>query len=329
MRLDLSIVIPLLNEEESLPELEAWIRRVMESNQFQYEIVFIDDGSTDKSWSVIQALAAQNPNVKGVKFRKNYGKSAGLSEGFRVAKGNVVFTMDADLQDSPDELPEMYRMIVEDGYDLVSGWKKERFDSFIKNNTSLLYNWATRKMSGIQLHGFNTGLKAYKQIVVKSIEVYGEMHRYIPVIAHQEGFTKIGEKVVKHQARPYGQTKFGPARFIRGPLDLMSIMFVGKFGKRPMHLFGLWGGIIFLLGFLSAAAIGVNKLYYVNLGLSAPRITDLPYFYISLTCMMIGTQLFLAGFLAELVAKHAPNKNKYGVDAYLKIDPKDEDLKVF
>ncbi|BDS12566.1 glycosyltransferase family 2 protein [Aureispira anguillae] len=317
MSLNISIVIPLLNESESLPELEAWIRKVMEAHQFSYEVIFVDDGSTDNSWDIIQNLTQLNPNIKGIKFRRNYGKSAGLNEGFKAATGDVVFTMDADLQDSPDELPEMYRMVIEDGYDLVSGWKKKRFDSFIKNNTSKIYNWTTRKMSGIQLHGFNCGLKAYRKAVVKNIEVYGEMHRYIPVIANNAGFTKIGEKAVKHQARIHGTTKFGSARFIRGPLDLLSIMFVGRFGKRPMHLFGLWGGVLFMLGFFSAAVIGIYKLYYVSLGKVAPLVTNSPYFYIALTCMIMGTQLFLAGFLAELVARNAPNRNKYGVDEFL------------
>ena len=317
MNIDLSIVIPLLNESESLPELTAWIERVMVANNFRYEIVYVDDGSTDNSWEIIQELASQNSAVKGIKFRKNYGKSAGLSVGFAAAEGQVVFTMDADLQDSPDELPEMYRMIMENGYDLVSGWKKKRFDSFIKNKTSKIYNFVTRKMSGIQLNGFNCGLKAYKKTVIKNIEVYGEMHRYLPVIANNAGFSKIGEKVVKHQARKHGESKFGAARFIRGPLDLLSIMFVGRFGKRPMHLFGLWGGIIFFLGFLSAFGIGMMKLYYLNKGIPAPRVTDSPYFYIALTCMIMGTQLFLAGFLAELVARNNPRRNYYSIEAEL------------
>ena len=317
MNIDLSIVIPLLNESESLPELTAWIERVMVANNFRYEIVYVDDGSTDNSWEIIQELASKNSAVKGIKFRKNYGKSAGLSVGFAAAEGQVVFTMDADLQDSPDELPEMYRMIMEDGYDLVSGWKKKRFDSFIKNKTSKIYNFVTRRMSGIQLNGFNCGLKAYKKTVIKNIEVYGEMHRYLPVIANNAGFSKIGEKVVKHQARIYGESRFGAARFIRGPLDLLSIMFVGRFGKRPMHLFGLWGGIIFFLGFLSAFGIGMMKLYYLNKGIPAPKVTDSPYFYIALTCMIMGTQLFLAGFLAELVARNNPRRNYYSIEAEL------------
>lgn len=314
MDVAISVVIPLLNEEESLVELDAWIRRVLVEHELSYEVIFIDDGSTDGSWSVIEQLSQDHPEVVGIKFRRNYGKSAGLSVGFAHAKGQVVFTMDADLQDFPDELPEMYRMVVEEGYDLVSGWKKIRFDSFIKNNTSKIYNWTTRKLSGIPLNGFNCGLKAYRKEVVKNIEVYGEMHRYLPVIAKHAGFERIGQKVVKHQARKFGESKFGVARFIRGPLDLISIMFVGRFGKRPMHLFGLWGTIIFLLGFLSAIAIGFNKLYYIQTGEMAPKVTDLPYFYIALTCMIIGTQLFLAGFLAELVARNSPGRNSYGID---------------
>jgi len=320
MNIDISIVIPLLNESESLPELEAWIRRVMEAHDFSYEIIFIDDGSTDNSWEIIQQLATSNPSVKAIKFRRNYGKSAGLSVGFDAAIGTVVFTMDADLQDSPDELPEMYRMVVEDGYDLVSGWKKKRFDSFIKNNTSKVYNFVTRYMSGINLHGFNCGLKAYRNAVVKGIEVYGEMHRYLPVIANNAGFKKIGEKVVQHQARKYGESKFGLARFIRGPLDLLSIMFVGRFRKRPMHFFGFWGTMIFLVGLVSVAVIGINKLYYINLVIDAPRVTESPFFYIALTCMVMGTQLFLAGFLAELVARNSPKRNVYGIETTIKIN---------
>lgn len=309
----MSIVIPQLNEEESLPELAAWIHRVLEPRGFSYEVIFIDDGSTDNSWAVIEQLRQENPAIKGIKFRRNYGKSAALNEGFKVAKGKVVFTMDADLQDSPEELPEMYRMVMEENYDLVSGWKKKRFDSFIKNNTSKLYNWTTRKMSGISLNGFNCGLKAYRKAVVKNIEIYGEMHRYIPVIANNAGFTRIGEKAVKHQARIHGVSKFGIARFIRGPLDLLSIMFVGRFGKRPMHLFGSWGLILFFLGFVSVIIIGYTKLYYLGQGMRAPLVTSSPYFYIALTCMIMGTQLFLTGFLAEMVARNSPNRNKYGV----------------
>ena len=326
MHLDLSIVIPLLNERDSLPELEEWIHNVMEKNKFSYEIIFVDDGSTDNSWEIIEDLANKNSNVKGIKFRRNYGKSAGLNEGFKAANGNVVFTMDADLQDSPDELPEMYRMVVEDGFDLVSGWKQKRFDSFLKNNSSKLYNWVTRKMSGIQLHGFNCGLKAYRHDLVKSIEIFGEMHRYVPVIAYNEGFRKIGEKSVKHQARPYGKSKFGISRFIRGPLDLLSIMFVTKFGKRPMHFFGLWGSVLFVLGFISAFFIGVNKLHYLNSGLHAPRVTDTPFFFIALTCMILGSQLFMSGFLADLILRNAPTRNKYGISKVLGLHSDDINL---
>ncbi|MCP4440310.1 MAG: glycosyltransferase family 2 protein [Aureispira sp.] len=315
--MDISVVIPLLNEEESLPELEAWIRRVMNEHGYSYELVMIDDGSTDSSWSIIEQLSAQNPSVVGIKFRRNYGKSAGLNEGFLACKGNVVITMDADLQDSPEEIPELYKLIAVDGYDIISGWKKKRYDSFIKNNTSKIYNWAARFMSGIQLHDFNCGLKSYKRDVVKNIEVYGEMHRYIPIIAKTAGFKKIGEKVVKHQARKYGETKFGIARFIRGPLDLMSISFVGKFSKRPMHFFGIWGIIIFIIGFFASLFIGVSKLYYLGKGMPAPLVTDSPYFYIALVCMIMGTQLFLTGFLAELVARNAPNRNNYSVEKRL------------
>jgi glycosyltransferase involved in cell wall biosynthesis len=317
MSLDISIVIPQLNEEESLPELSAWIERVLKQHGLSYEVIYIDDGSTDNSWAVIERLRQENPAIKGIKFRRNYGKSAALNEGFKAAQGRVVFTMDADLQDSPEELPEMYRMVVEGGYDLVSGWKKKRFDSFIKNNTSKIYNWTTRKMSGIKLNGFNCGLKAYRKAVVKNIEVYGEMHRYIPVIANNAGFVRIGEKAVQHQARLYGESKFGIARFIRGPLDLLSIMFVGRFGKRPMHFFGSWGLILFFIGFVATVIIGYTKLYYLGKGLTAPLVTNSPYFYIALTCMIMGTQLFLTGFLAEMVARNAPNRNRYGVDERL------------
>lgn len=320
MSLSISIVIPLLNEAESLPELAAWIDRVLTTHQLSYEVIFIDDGSTDNSWAVIERLRVENPHLKALRFRRNYGKSAALNEGFKAAQGDVVFTMDADLQDSPDELPELYRMVTEEGYDLVSGWKKKRFDSFIKNNTSKIYNWTTRKLSGIQLNGFNCGLKAYRKQVVKNIEIYGEMHRYIPVIAHNAGFKEIGEKVVEHQARMYGTTKFGPARFIRGPLDLISIMFVSRFGKRPMHLFGAWGVILFLMGFVSAMLIGIGKIVAISQGVPAPLVTDSPYFYIALTCMIMGTQLFLTGFLAELVARNSPQRNRYGIAEWLGIE---------
>lgn len=327
MQLDISIVIPLLNEEESLRELEAWIRRVMNADQRSYEIIFIDDGSTDTSWAVVDEMSKVEPSVKGIKFRRNYGKSAALNEGFKAATGAVVFTMDADLQDNPEELPEMYRMIMEDGYDLVSGWKEKRFDSFIKNNTSKLYNWTTRKMSGIKLNGFNCGLKAYKNAVVKSVEVYGEMHRYIPVMAHNAGFKKIGQKAVKHQARPYGETKFGAERFVRGPLDLLSITFVGRFGKRPMHFFGIWGALLFFLGTVAAFYLGVMKLYSLYIiGQAGDLVTDSAYFYISLTCMILGTQLFLAGFLAELIARNAPERNKYNIEVFLGLEGEENSL---
>lgn len=320
MSLPISIVIPLLNEAESLPELAAWIDRVLTTHQLSYEVIFIDDGSTDNSWAVIEQLRAENSALKALRFRRNYGKSAALNEGFKAAQGDVVFTMDADLQDSPDELPELYRMVTEEGFDLVSGWKKKRFDSFIKNNTSKIYNWTTRKLSGIQLNGFNCGLKAYRKQVVKNIEIYGEMHRYIPVIAHNAGFVRIGEKAVKHQARIYGTTNFGPARFIRGPLDLISIMFVSRFGKRPMHLFGAWGAILFFMGLVSAMLIGISKIVAISQGVPAPLVTNSPHFYIALTCMIMGTQLFLTGFLAELVARNSPQRNRYGIAEWLGIE---------
>ncbi len=313
--MQISIAIPLLNEEESLPELEAWIRRVMEANQFTYEILMVDDGSTDTSWSVIEQLSATNPNIRGIKFRRNYGKSAALHVAFEAAKGDVLITMDADLQDSPDEIPELYRMIKEDGYDIVSGWKKVRHDPISKTVPTKLYNAVTRMMSGVKLHDMNCGLKAYKSEVIKSIEVYGEMHRYIPVIAKWAGFSKIGEKVVQHQARKFGVTKFGSwKRFIRGPLDLLSITFVGKFGQRPMHLFGSIGMIMFMVGFFSALYIGINKLYRLSEGLPTILVTDNPFFYIALTSMLMGTMLFLTGFVSELVSRNAPNRNAYLIE---------------
>jgi len=308
---NISIVIPLLNEEESLPELHAWIKKVMDENNFTYEIWFIDDGSTDGSWQAIETLNAQDPNVKAIKFRRNYGKSGALNVGFEAVQGDVVITMDADLQDSPDEIPDLYKMIMVDGLDLVSGWKKKRFDPLSKTIPTKLYNWATRKMSGIHLHDFNCGLKAYKHDVVKAIEVYGEMHRYIPVIAHWAGFKKIGEKVVRHQERKYGHTKFGWIRFINGPLDLLSISFVSKFGKKPMHLFGLMGTLMFVLGFGLASFLGLSKLYYLSIKVTAPLITSQPFFYIALTTMIIGVQLFLAGFIGEMISRNAPDRNVY------------------
>jgi len=321
--MQISVVIPLLNEEESLPELEAWIRKVMEANQFSYEIIMIDDGSTDTSWAVIEQLAKENPCLRGIKFRRNYGKSAALHIAFQAAAGDVVITMDADLQDSPDEVPELFRMVTEDGFDIVSGWKKKRHDPLSKTIPTKLYNGVTRWMSGIKLHDMNCGLKAYRKEVVKSIEVYGEMHRYIPVIAKWSGFSKVGEKVVQHQARKFGVTKFGSLkRFIRGPLDLLSITFVGRFGKRPMHLFGGMGLLMFIVGFSSALYIGISKLYRLNAGLKTILVTDNPYFYIALTSMMLGTMLFLSGFLAELISRNAPTRNAYLIEK--EIGTKDE-----
>lgn len=308
--MDLSIVIPLIDEAESLPELTAWIERVMDENNFSYEIIFIDDGSTDNSWEVIQGLRHKNSHVKAIKFQRNYGKSAGLNEGFRAASGEVIITMDADMQDSPDEIPELRRMILEDKYDLVSGWKKKRHDNtFTKNIPSKFYNAMTRWMSGIQLHDFNCGLKAYRKNVVKSIEVYGDMHRYIPVLAKWSGFKKVGEKVVEHRARKYGRTKFGLSRFINGPLDLASIMFVGKYGKRPMHFFGRWGSIFFLFGFIFLVYLVITRLLHPEVGLS-----NRPPFYIVLTAMIIGSQMFLAGFIGEMISRNSPGKNFYLIE---------------
>lgn len=305
---DISVVIPLLNEEESLPELCSWIQRVMDDNKFSYEVIFVDDGSRDRSWHVITQLAAGNKNVRGIRFRRNYGKSAALNSGFAESRGEVVITMDADLQDSPDEIPELYRMI-KDGDDLVSGWKKKRHDPISKTIPTKLFNWATRKMSGIHnLHDFNCGLKAYRSEVVKSIEVYGEMHRYIPVIAKWAGFTRITEKVVEHRARKYGNTKFGWERFINGFLDLLSITFVSKFGKKPMHLFGLWGTVCFLIGFGIAVKLAVDKFAF-----SVYNMTDRPLFYFGLLAMILGTQLFVAGFLGELISRSSHDRNHYQI----------------
>ncbi len=315
--MDLSIVIPLLNEEESLPELEQWIRRVMEREGYSYEIIFVDDGSTDKSWKIIKEMIAQRDTVKGIKFRRNYGKSAALNTGFAQAEGEVVFTMDADLQDSPEELPEMRRMILEEDFDIVSGWKKKRFDPLSKTIPTKLYNGVTTWMSGIKLHDMNCGLKAYRKEVVKSIEVYGEMHRYIPVIAKWSGFVKVGEKVVQHQARKYGETKFGLSRFVKGPLDLLSIMFVGKFSKQPMHFFGAMGGMVFFIGFLLFFILGVNKAYHLAIGETAKNLADISWFYVGLTAMIIGTMLFVTGFLAELVSRNAPHRNMYLIEEEL------------
>jgi len=312
--LDISIVVPLYNEEESLPELADWIHRVMNENGFTYEVWMVDDGSTDSSWKVIQQINQANPNVKGVSFRRNYGKSAALNVGFEHVEGNVVITMDADLQDSPEELPDLYKMIMQEGFDLVSGWKKKRFDNALtKNLPSKLYNWATGRLSGVKLHDMNCGLKAYKRDVVKSIEVYGEMHRFIPVIAKWAGFRKIGEKVVQHQPRKYGKSKFGLERFINGFLDLLSITFVSRFGKKPMHLFGLLGTVMFLLGFLFTLWMGLHKLWASYHGVRLRLITEDPLFYIALVVVVIGTQLFLAGFIAELISRNGPDRNLYRI----------------
>lgn len=307
--MDISLVIPLLNEEESLKELTDWIEKVMGSHKYSYEVIFVDDGSTDGSWQVIKELSDSNPCIKGIRFMRNYGKSAALNQGFEAASGNVVITMDADLQDSPDEIPGLYRMIVDEGYDLVSGWKKKRYDPISKTIPTKLYNWATRKVSGINLHDFNCGLKAYRKQVIKSIEVYGEMHRYIPVIARRSGFRKIGEKVVQHRKRQYGVTKFGLERFINGFLDLMSISFVTKFSRRPMHFFGTIGFLFFLGGGLISFWILLVKV--AQIGEKVRDVVDQPLFYLALLAMIIGTQLFLTGFLAELVASNSPERNKY------------------
>lgn len=312
--MNLSIIIPLLNEDESLFELHTWIVKVMNAHNYSYEVVFIDDGSTDKSWSIIEGLSVENPNVKGIRFLKNFGKSQALHAGFAKAQGDVIITMDADLQDSPEEIPELYNMIINQNYDLVSGWKKIRYDSVVsKNLPSKLFNWAARKTSGVELNDFNCGLKAYKNIVVKNIEVSGEMHRYIPVLAKNAGFGKIGEKVVLHQARKYGVTKFGMDRFINGFLDLITIWFLSRFGKRPMHLFGLLGSIMFVIGFLATLSIIIIKLVKLNSGYSTILVTDNPLFYIALTAMMIGTQLFLAGFLGEIILRTKNNEERYKI----------------
>lgn len=308
--MDISVVVPLYNEEESLPELEAWIRRVMEENNYSYEIILVDDGSSDNSWRVIEELHQINSLVKGIKFQRNYGKSAALNEGFKIAKGEVIITMDADLQDSPDEIPELRKMVLDEDYDIVSGWKKRRYDNtFSKNLPSKLFNAATRKVSGIYLHDFNCGLKAYKHKVVKNIEVYGEMHRYIPLIAKWSGFKKFGEKVVEHRARKYGVTKFGWDRFINGFLDLASIMFVGKFRKNPMHFFGLWGTLTFLFGFIVFLYLAISKFFFDETGM-----TQRPLFFIALVAMVIGSQLFLAGFLGELISRNGPERNHYFIE---------------
>ncbi|WP_346696272.1 glycosyltransferase family 2 protein [Barnesiella viscericola] len=317
--MDISVIVPLYNEAESLPELAAWIERVMAANNFSYEIWFINDGSTDNSWQVIESLRAKNPCIKGVKFRRNYGKSPALYTGFLRAEGDVVITMDADLQDSPDEIPALYRMITVDGYDLVSGWKKKRYDPLSKTIPTKLFNATARKVSGIKnLHDFNCGLKAYKKEVVKNIEVYGDMHRYIPYLAKNAGYNKIGEKVVHHQARKYGKTKFGLDRFVNGYLDLITLWFFSRFGVKPMHFFGLLGSLMFVLGFVAVIVVGANKLYCLYNGLPYRLVTDSPYFYLALTAMILGTQLFLAGFVGELISRNSSERNNYQIESELK-----------
>lgn len=312
---NVSVIVPLLNEEESLPELAEWIDRVTRANELSYEIIFIDDGSTDHSWYVIQKLAEQNPHIKGIKFLRNYGKSAALNEGFKAALGRVVITMDADLQDSPDEIPGLYNMVVNEGYDLVSGWKKKRYDNaFTKNLPSKFYNSVTRRMSGIKLHDMNCGLKAYRNQVVKTIEIYSEMHRYIPVLAKWAGYKKIGEKVVEHRARKFGVSKFGLIRFVNGPLDLASIMFIGRYGKKPMQFFGLIGSLIFLLGFFVTAYLIFARFYYADHWLG-----NRPAFFVAIVCMIMGTMFFLTGFVAELVVRNASERNQYHIEEKLKV----------
>ncbi len=307
--MNLSIVIPIFNEEESLPELEVWIRKVVEAQQLSYEIIMVDDGSSDTSWKVIESLSRANPNVKGIKFRRNYGKSAALNTGFVATQGDVVITMDADLQDSPDEIPELYRMIQEEGYDLVSGWKKKRHDPITKTIPSKFFNGVTRWVSGIKLHDFNCGLKAYRKEVIKAIEVFGEMHRYIPLLAKSAGFKKIGEKVVHHRARKYGVTKFGIERYLNGFLDLMTVVFLGKFAKKPMHLFGLVGMMFFLVGFIILIYLSINKIMYQEYG-----IAERPLFFLGILVIIIGTQLFVTGFLAELITRSSADRNQYLIE---------------
>jgi glycosyltransferase involved in cell wall biosynthesis len=305
---DISVVIPLFNEEESLPELFAWIEKVMAENNFSYEIIAINDGSRDNSWEVIRKESERNPLIKGISFQRNYGKSPALNVAFEAAQGNVIITMDADLQDSPDEIPELCRMITQDGFDLVSGWKQKRYDPLSKTIPTKIYNGVTRLITGIQLHDMNCGLKAYRAEVVHNIEVYGEMHRYIPVIAKWEGFAKIGEKTVQHQARKYGTTKFGLNRFINGFLDLMTIVFIGRFGKKPMHFFGTWGTVLFAIGFVIATYLSIAKIVFEQY-----RMTERPMFFLGLLCMIIGSQMFLAGFVAELISRNAANRNDYQI----------------
>jgi glycosyltransferase involved in cell wall biosynthesis len=313
--MDISVVVPLYNEEESLPELYAWIERVMHEHHFTYEVIFVNDGSTDHSWQVIEELSRKSKEVKGIKFRRNYGKSPALFCGFKKAEGDVIITMDADLQDSPDEIPELYRMITEDGYDLVSGWKQKRYDPLSKTIPTKLFNATARTVSGIHnLHDFNCGLKAYRRDVVKNIEVYGEMHRYIPYLAKNAGFNRIGEKIVHHQARKYGKTKFGLNRFVNGYLDLLTLWFLSTFGVKPMHIFGFLGSIMFILGFIAVIVVGATKLYDMYCGNPYRLVTESPYFYLALTTMILGTQLFLAGFIGELIARNSPERNNYQIE---------------
>ena len=312
--MDISVIVPLYNEAESLPELYAWIQRVMNENKFSYEVIFVNDGSTDNSWQVIQDLKSKSENVRAIRFRRNYGKSPALFCGFERAEGDVVITMDADLQDSPDEIPELYRMVMQDGYDLVSGWKQKRYDNtFTKNIPSKIYNATARKVTGLKLHDMNCGLKAYRKEVIKNIEVYGEMHRYIPYLAKNAGYTNIGEKVVIHRKRQYGVSKFGLERFVNGYLDLFSLYFLDKFGKQPMHFFGLWGSVMFLIGFIAVVVVGAMKLVALAKGIPAPLVTDTPYFYIALTMMLLGTQMFLSGFVGELISRSNAERNKYHI----------------
>ena len=314
--MDISVIVPLYNEDESLSELNDWINRVMNSNHFTYEVIHVDDGSTDNSWAVIEDMSKANKAVKGIRFRRNYGKSAALNEGFKAAKGDVVITMDADLQDSPEEIPELYKMIVDDGYEMVSGWKKKRHDPIMKTIPSKFYNWTTRKLSGIRLHDMNCGLKAYKNEVIKNIEVYGEMHRYIPIIAKWEGYSKIGEKVVTHQKRKFGVTKFGLDRFVKGYLDLLTILFVSKFGQRPMHLFGTFGSLIFFGGFIIATYLAFTKFFSDTY----TRMTDRPLFFFGLLAMIIGTQLFMTGFIADLVSRNSIRHKAYQIKSKININ---------
>jgi glycosyltransferase involved in cell wall biosynthesis len=318
--MDISIVIPLFNEDESIGELYKWIVKTLEPYKYSWEVIFVDDGSNDQSWKVIEDLSRNDNKVRGIKFRRNYGKSAALNSGFKAAQGDVVVTMDADLQDSPEEVPGLYEMIMKEDFDLVSGWKKRRHDPISKTIPSRFFNWVTRKTSGIKLHDFNCGLKAYKNEVIKNVEVYGEMHRYIPVMAKYAGFNKIGEKVVAHQSRKYGVTKFGLDRFIKGYLDLLSITFVSKFGRRPMHFFGMIGTLMFIFGFIAAAWLGAQKLYNLQHGIKAILVTDSPYFYISLTLMIIGTLLFLTGFLAEMISRISVDRNIYSISKTVNVD---------